>query len=158
VPDTFKAVEQGYLGGFAGESIYFSNVANRQHTIETPFDISKLSKLPQVDILYAYQNDGRYLYDAAVKASSKGIVIAASGNGSLSKTALAGAQDAAEKGVAVARSTRVGSGVVTHKASDDTDGFVSADSLNPQKARVLLMLSLTKTNDPKKIQAYFNKY
>ncbi|MBS4407810.1 L-asparaginase, partial [Campylobacter vulpis] len=37
-------------------------------------------------------------------------------------------------------------------------GFISAEDLNPQKARILLMLALTKTNDPKKIQEYFLKY
>jgi L-asparaginase len=33
-----------------------------------------------------------------------------------------------------------------------------SDDLNPQKARVLLMLALTKTNDTKKIQDMFWKY
>lgn len=156
--DTFKSVEQGYLGGFAGESAYFSSVLNKKHTTQTAFDISKIEKLPQVDILYSYQNDGSYLYDAAVEAGAQGIVVAGSGNGSMSQNALAGAKSAVASGVSVVRSTRVGSGVVTHKPLDDTEGFVSADSLNPQKARILLMLTLTRTHDPKKIQQYFDKY
>lgn len=156
--DTFKSVEQGYLGGFAGENLYFSSVLNKKHTTQTAFDISKIEKLPQVDILYSHQNEGKYLYDAAVEAGAKGIVVAGSGNGSMSKTAMEGAKEAVKDGAAVVRSTRVGSGIVTHKASDDTDGLVSADSLNPQKARILLMLTLTKTSDPKKIQQYFDKY
>lgn len=157
-PDTFKSVEQGYIGGFAGESAYFSSSITKKHTKQTAFDISKVEKLPQVDILYSYQNEGRHLFDAAAEAGSKGIIVAGSGNGSMSNTAMAAAKDASKAGVVVVRSTRVGSGVVTHKASDDTDGLVSADSLNPQKARILLMLTLTKTHDPKKIQQYFDKY
>lgn len=156
--DTFKSVEQGYLGAFAGETPYFSNISHKKHTTQTVFDISQVEKLPQVDILYSYQNDGRYLYDAAVDAGADGIVVAGSGNGSMSQASMEGAKAAVKEGTAVVRSTRVGSGVVTHKASDDTDGLVSADSLNPQKARILLMLSLTKTKDPTKIQLYFNNY
>jgi L-asparaginase len=30
--------------------------------------------------------------------------------------------------------------------------------LNPQKARILLMLGLMKTNDPKKLQDFFMEY
>jgi L-asparaginase len=33
-----------------------------------------------------------------------------------------------------------------------------SDNLNPQKARVLLMLALTKTSDPKEIQNIFWEY
>jgi len=35
---------------------------------------------------------------------------------------------------------------------------VAALELNPQKARVLLRLALTKTSDPKQVQAYFDRY
>ena len=37
-------------------------------------------------------------------------------------------------------------------------GFVVADDLNVQKARVLLMLALTKTQDVQQIQNYFSSY
>lgn len=47
---------------------------------------------------------------------------------------------------------------MTHEESDDKDTFVTSDSLNPQKARILLMLVLTKTKDPQKVQEYFNEY
>jgi L-asparaginase len=35
---------------------------------------------------------------------------------------------------------------------------VASWGLNPQKARILLMLALTKTKDWKKIQEYFNNF
>ena len=40
----------------------------------------------------------------------------------------------------------------------DRIGMVSGDNLNPQKARVLLMLALTKTTDIHEIQRMFNEY
>jgi L-asparaginase len=42
--------------------------------------------------------------------------------------------------------------------NDDALGFVAAMELNPQKARILLRMGLTKTKDVGKIQSYFNEY
>ena len=58
-------------------------------------------ELPQVDILYGYQNDQKYVYDAAVKAGAKGIVVAAPGNGTMSTEAIKGATDAVKKDVVI---------------------------------------------------------
>ncbi len=71
-----------------------------------------------------------------------------------------GLADARKKGVLVVRSTRVPSGRVTLEAEvDDAKyGFVVSDSLNPQKSRILLMLALTRTSDPKEIQRMFFEY
>lgn len=156
--DTFKSPENGYLGAITGGRILFYSESTRKHTVDTKFDISNLEALPQVDIIYSYQNDQTFFYDAAVAAGSKGIVIAGSGDGSLSKMDEAGAKAAHEKGAAIVRSSRVGSGTVTHSSEDDEKGFVTADSLNPQKARILLMLALTNTSDPAEIQKYFDEY
>lgn len=156
--DTFKSLEQGYLGAVVGDQVYYYNKAVRKHTTASVFDISNLTQLPQVDILYEYQNNGRYLYDAAVAAGAKGIVVAGSGNGNLSTASLEGAEAAGKKGVIIARSTRVGSGVVSPSTKDAASNFVSADSLNPQKARILLMLALTQTHDVNQIQSFFNEY
>ncbi|WP_166241022.1 type II asparaginase [Paenibacillus turpanensis] len=150
--DTFKATEQGYIGMIAGGVPYFYSEITAKHTTESVFDVSGLTELPQVDIIYSYQNEGRYLYDAAVEAGAKGIVTAGSGNGSLSSIGSEALEDAAEKGVVVVRSSRVGSGIVTPR------GQITSMSLNPQKARILLMLALTKTTDADKIKEYFAEY
>ena len=156
--DSFKSLEQGYIGEVAGEVVSFYNEPTRKHTTESEFDISKLKELPQVDILYGYQNDQKYVYDAAVKEGAKGIVVAAAGNGTMSTEAINGATDAVKKDVVIVRSSRAGNGIVTHEKMDDEHHFVSSDSLNPQKARILLMLALTKTKDPDKIQSYYEQY
>ncbi|ATP92983.1 MULTISPECIES: type II asparaginase [Bacillus] len=156
--DSFKSFEQGYIGEVAGEVVSFYNEPTRKHTADSEFDISKLKELPQVDILYGYQNDQKYVYDAAVKAGAKGIVVAAAGNGTMSTEAINGATDAVKKDVVIVRSSRAGNGIVTHEKMDDEHHFVSSDSLNPQKARILLMLALTKTKDPDKIQSYYEQY
>nr|WP_245692824.1 hypothetical protein [Sporomusa acidovorans] len=67
---------------------------------------------------------------------------------------------AQKKGVVIVRSARVGNGIVARngEANDDQYNFVAGDNLNPQKARILLMLALTKTTDPQKIQKMFWEY
>jgi L-asparaginase len=62
--------------------------------------------------------------------------------------------------VVVVRSSRVGSGIVARngEANDDKEDLVVSDTLNPQKARILLMLGLTKTSDTKELQRMFYTY
>ena len=50
------------------------------------------------------------------------------------------------------RSTRVGGGSVTLHSVDAECGTVAANSLNPQKARILLSLALTLTHDSTQVQ------
>jgi len=58
------------------------------------------------------------------------------------------------------RASRVGQGIVARngEANDDELDFVVADTLSPQKARILLMLALTRTTDTKNIQRMFYTY
>ena len=44
------------------------------------------------------------------------------------------------------------------EVDDDKLGFIASMELSPQKARILLMLALMKTNDPAKLQQVFMKY
>jgi L-asparaginase len=151
--DTFKSVEQGYLGAIAGGKLYFWNEITKKHTFKTEFEIAGVDKLPRVDIIYGYQNDDQTFYDAAVKAGAAGIVIAGSGNGSLSAVSKAGAKKAIDQGVVIVRSTRVGNGITSPSKFG-----LNSNSLNPQKSRILLMLALTQTKNPQKIQQYFDEY
>ena len=66
--------------------------------------------------------------------------------------------EARAKGILIVLSTRAGSSRVLRRASMLEQGIVAADNLNPQKARILLMLALTLTDDPEEIQDMFNVY
>ena len=159
-PDSFKTTELGLLGYIQGNKPYFYRASTRKHTADTEFDISKLDKLPQVDIVYGYANVGPVALNALVAAGAKGIIHAGVGDGSLAapvKTALIAAR---KQGVMIVRGSRVGQGILARngEANDDELDFVAADTLNPQKARILLMLALTKTNDSKAVQKMFYTY
>jgi L-asparaginase/Glu-tRNA(Gln) amidotransferase subunit D len=67
---------------------------------------------------------------------------------------------ARKKGVVIVRASRVGQGIVARngEANDDELDFVVSDTLNAQKARILLMLALTKTANTKDIQRMFYVY
>jgi L-asparaginase len=103
---------------------------------------------------------GRSFIDLAVKDGAKGIVVAGVGDGNMTIAATAGLADATKAGVAGVRSSRVGSGSVYRniEVDDDKLRFIAANTLNPQKARVLLMLALTKTTEVHALQAYFDRY
>ncbi len=100
------------------------------------------------------------MIDALAEKGAKGIVLAGVGDGNTTDAALAALERAAKKGVVVVRCSRTGSGVVDRnvEVNDDKLGFVAGMELNPQKARVLLMLGLTKTSDLKNLQQYFYEY
>lgn len=153
--DTFRSPEAGYLGRLVNQKPQFDNFITRKHTVDTPFDISNVNELPKVDIIYGYQNDSAYMYDAAVAHKAQGIVIAGVGAGSESKFVLPSVRKAMEQGVVVVRSSRTGSGYIP---ADEAYPGLLGDNLNPQKARILLMLALTTTHDQQKIQEMLNEY
>ncbi|MDD7021415.1 MAG: type II asparaginase [Aeromonadales bacterium] len=153
---TFSSPEVGAVGMITGGKVRYYRQVEREHTTKTPFDVSKLDKLPRVDIIYTHVSDDGVMADAAVAAGAKGIVSAGSGMGSIHKDTYPALEKAIAKGVVVVRSNRTGSGFVD--AAQQWKDCVTADNLNPQKARILLQLALTQTSDPKKIQEMFDKY
>jgi L-asparaginase len=159
-PDTFKTTELGMLGYVVGNQPHFYRASLRKHTVDTEFDVSKLDALPQVDIAYTYANVGPTVVNALVGAGARGLIHAGVGDGSLPSKVRPALSAAREKGVVIVRASRVGQGIVARngEANDDQLDFVVADTLNPQKARILLMLALTKTNSTKEIQRMFYTY
>lgn len=158
--ETFQGANFGTMGYIFNSKVHFANTPDTPHTKDTPFDVSKLDKLPKVGIVYNYSNVPAEPLKALLDAGYEGIVTAGVGNGNIHKNLFPLLEMAAKDGVAVVRSSRVPTGSATKDAEIDDKkyGFVAGQFLNPQKARVLLQLALTKTKDPAKIQEYFDKY
>ena len=160
--ETFKSPELGLLGYVDEDRASFYRAPTRRHTLNTEFDVATLTQFPKVSILYSYVEPDASLIQASVKNGARGIVLAGSGNGALSNFEEAVLKEvmalpAASRPVIV-RSSRVGNGRVTPTAEYDAMGIIPSDTLNPQKARILLMLALTKTSDPKEIRRMFAEY
>lgn len=156
--ETFKAHELGYLGYMQNFKPYFYRLSSRKHTVDTEFDITDCKSFPRVDIVFGHVNGDSVFVEAAIAAGAKGIIYASMGHGSIHPDTQTGLIKARKAGVIIVKSSRVGNGIVTRLASDDKDDFVAGDTLIPQKARILLMLALTKTNDSKEIQRMFDTY
>jgi L-asparaginase len=160
--DTFASPNRGIAGVMnTGKATFYSLITTR-HTTNSEFSLDGLTvaNLPLVTIVYSYANFGGLVIDAMVEKGVKGIVLAGVGDGNTTDAALAALERAAKKGVAVVRCSRTGSGLVDRnvEVNDDKMGFIAGMELSPQKARILLMLSLTKTNDTKKLQEFFDQY
>lgn len=147
--DAFQSAEIGALGWVQDGRVEFQRGVVRAHTFASEFaaGLSALSNgaaWPQVEIVGSYAGVSPIAVDAMLNAGVRGIVVAGTGNGSIHAALMPALTDAVSRGVAVVRASRVGSGHVMHNgaAPDDVLGFVSAGSLNPYKARVLLMLAL----------------
>jgi L-asparaginase len=157
--DAFQSPEVGALGWVQDGRVEFQRKVVRPHTVDTEFVIG--TKWPNVEIVVSYAGASRIGVDALVAAGVRGIVVAGTGNGSIHASVQQALADAVSQGVVVVRSSRVGSGHVMRNgaASDDALGFVTAGSLNPYKARVLLMLALAAGGTgPVALQKIFDTY
>jgi L-asparaginase len=157
---TFLSPISGLIGTIAyGEIEWYRGPVGR-NTATSEFTVDKNTTLPRVDIIMAYENMDGAIIDAAVASGAKGLVIAGVGNGNMTTAAVTALAAQAKKGIVCVRSSRVVTGQVGRnvEVDDDKNGFVASLGHNPQKARVLLRLALTKTRDPKTIQRYFDEY
>jgi L-asparaginase len=157
---TFQSPIRGLVGVVAyGKSDFYNN-PTWKHTSASEFDISQVTKLPRVDIIYADVDTPPDLIDASVANGAKGIVIAGVGNGNMNKAAVDACAKAVKKGVVVVRSSRVPTGPVGRNVelNDDELGFIASDELNPQKSRILLSLALLKPRSASELQQMFGTY
>jgi L-asparaginase len=157
---TFMSPLRGVVGVANYGKNDFYNKPEWKHTSASEFDVTDVTKLPRVDIVFACADMPPDLIDASVANGAKGIVIAGVGNGNMNKASLDAAANAAKKGVIVVRSSRVATGAVGRnvEVNDDELGFVASDELNPQKARLLLSLALLKSRSNAEIQKLFTTY
>ena len=114
-------------------------------------DLSGVAELPRVDIAYAWAGADGTAVEAAVAAGARGLVLASVGQGNLPPALGVAAREAAARGVAVVVSSRTGAGRVPVGPLDPAPGSPAlvpgAGALNPQRARVVLMLALARGDD-----------
>ncbi|HFG6862489.1 type II asparaginase [Acinetobacter baumannii] len=153
----------GALGTLVEGKPYWFRQSVKRHTNASEFNIEyiKGDALPTVQIVYGSDSMLPDAYEAYAKAGAKAIIHAGTGNGSVAKYIVPTLQNLHDKnGIQIIRSSRVPQGFVLRDAEqpDSKYGWVAAHDLNPQKARLLAALALTKTNDAKEIQRMFWQY
>jgi L-asparaginase len=155
---TFRSPDFGCLGHADGDVVAFYRKPLRRHAPDTEFDIRSMEQLPRVDIVYSYCDSDGVASRAFVAAGAKGIVSAGFAPGFCGPGEQSALKEAVDKGVVVVQSTRAGSGRTFRSTKLAENQFLIADNLNPQKARILLSLALSVTDDPDEITRMFQVY
>ena len=159
--ETFKPNELGFLGyADSDQRVVFYRRPVRKHTVDTPFRVDGRRDLPRVDIVHAYAGADGMLVDAVRAHGSDGLVLAGFGAGTFPPAVLAAAESAAAGGMPVVLASRSSAGRVVMTPRKAEQGFIVADNLMPQKARVLLMLGLTVAGagDLEELRGMFGEY
>ncbi|BGP18326.1 hypothetical protein JCM10213_008499 [Rhodosporidiobolus nylandii] len=143
--DTFQAPEQGFVGTLLSDKpLYYYPAV--QPTFKNVYDISNVTELPYVEVLYGYQGTDFHLLNATVASGAKAVVIAGTGAGSLTNAGMDEVDSVIASGIPIVRSSKINNGFVV---PGDYDGPIASGNLNPVKSRRLLqiLIALGKTND-----------
>jgi L-asparaginase len=157
-PETFRTLDFGALGVADMEAVRFYRAPTRRQTIP----LREGDVLPRVEIVSQYAGaDGRLIRLLLEDGRMDGLVIAGLGLGHVSRPAQDAIQEVRSRGIPVVLSTRVYTGRVVPLYASNIQllemGCVEADNLSPQKARVLLMLAMTRTSDPEELKPFFHR-
>jgi L-asparaginase len=158
----FSGGEMGMVGVVAGDGPEFFFRPVRKHGAETDFDIAAIDVLPKVELVYSYPGgDGPRLGDG-----TQGLVVTTTGFSPSERDAFT---DIRKRGVVIAQVFPSGEHVL--QSSPGAPGprpagasgpplppTVAVQHLTPQKARIMLMLALTKTKEPREVQRFFDEY
>lgn len=149
--DAFSSGDAGPLG-FVEEG--HLRLARRWPAVDVDLDVSRLpppgGDAPRVEIVVSHAGARGGLIDALLRERAagaadavQGLVLAATGNGTLHQELESAAVRAQAAGVAVWRATRCAQGRILPKAGDT---IRDAGALSPVKARIALMLDLLRTH------------
>lgn len=154
--DAFSSDDFGCLGYIRDTKPYFYNAPVKKHTVDSEFSVDCITELPKVAISYFHVDaDPETLRFQYMK--SDGLIIAGAGNGEMSLLWDREMQKFESIGKPIVITSRIHDGIVTLHRQVPHNVF-SGDTLNPQKARILLMLALTKTHSIEEIRGIFEIY
>jgi L-asparaginase len=157
----FASRDGGRLGTIDADAVTFVHRHARRGGAQSEFDLDGTTALPRVDVLLTYQGATGDLIRAAIDAGAAGIVLASAAGGT-SGTQMDGVRYALSRRAAVVTATRTPAGRIASAGEAGrvfaVPGTIAADDLAPIKARVLLMLALTRTTDAGDIQRMFREY
>ena len=156
--ETFQTLDFGLLGVADVEAVRFYRAPMRRQTISLPSE----AKLPNVVILSEYAgSDGRMLELLLEEGEVDGVVVAGLGLAHVSSPTLEVLRKVRAADLPVVVASRVPTGRIVPLYGNNIDlldiGAVQADNLSPWKARVLLMVAMTRTKDVEQLRAYFNR-
>lgn len=151
---TFGNPVFGIQGIVQEGNAYFYQTSTRRHTENSAFGSVNLKNLPSVAILSLYAGIDVKTVEAVLATKPAGVVVAGLGHGIFPDPVRRVLQ---QLDIPVVRASRTTGGLIT--AGGDADNhWITADTLSPAKARILLMLGLTQTTDKRQLQSYFETH
>ena len=156
--NAFAAGHYGQAGEIDEKQVSWFSRPERRPRFPVP------KQLPKVDLVYVYPGADGSLIDSAIAHRAEGIVVCGYGIGNVNLPVFEAIERARRKGVNIVLTTRVPEGRVYPAYGGEGGGtslknlgVIFGEDLLPWKARILLMLALTVTDDPGKIQRYFER-
>ena len=157
--DTFSGGQYGALGTVDGQNFRHMRETSRVDACgtdewATPFDLStvEFDDLASAEIVFSYVEASGTPIRALVEDGIDGIVTAGHGAGGISSAQAEARTEGVDEGTVFVTTTRTGSGAIY---DDGTPGVIGGLDLTPQKARVLLQLALTFTDDAEQVRTWF---
>ncbi len=137
--DAFSSGDAGVVGMVMQAQVHISRAPPLGIALGTDVLPADLAAWPRVEIVHSHVGANGAVVRALVAAGVHGLVVAATGNGTVHHDLEAALLEAQAGGVRVLRSSRCLGGRVLARADDV---LPSADDLTPAKARIELMLGL----------------
>ena len=151
--DTFVSTEWGGLGVVDADRIVFRRLLATAHTVDSELHLpAGLESLPVVPIVADYAGSDAAALRSLLDGTPDAVVVQAFGGGRASPEVRRVAGELAERGVPVVLGSRVPEGRVMGSAAAVERGVLSAGDLPPHRARVLMMLALTRARTPAELQ------
>lgn len=152
--DAFDGRTPSCLGYIQDRQCFYYNTFGPAAGKRNFFDVSLVSSLPRVDIIYYYTDAPAEIIDLHAGVC-QGLVVCGTGAGNYSQSWI---NRISSLSIPVVRSSRVMNGMITLTSRfDPTGNTIPACTLPPQKARILLSLALLQTRDSKELRRIFEE-
>ena len=154
---TFRGSNVGHIGTVDPDGVRFYHRILQPHTTNSEFDVSSLTDLPNVFILSDFTGMDESLVRNFGNREMDGLVVRTFAGGRMSNGMLAGLASLEQLGIPTVVTSRVPGGRIVDAPGYDFSVVVS-NGQQDNKARILLMLALTRTSELDEIQRIFNTY
>lgn len=154
----FRSGELGYLGYVDADKVVFNRAPiNKRHTFSSEFDVSRVASLPRVGIIYSHQEASAAALDGLIAAGYDGVVIHGHGTGGFSPVLRGRVREVGDQ-ITIVRTAQTMHSRIQDSQGYRNDAVVSGEDLAPLKARILLQLALTRTNEFEELRRIFQEY
>lgn len=152
--NTFEANELGFLGFAEPDTVIFYRAPLMPHTTASEFDLSRVDRLARVDIVQDFAGFDAEILALIGQRDIDGLVISTFAGGRMSSGMMEGLE---KLNLPIVIASGIKGGRIIGKPYESRS-WITAPDLPANKARILLMLALTKTKNLKKIQHIFDTY